>query len=76
MNASAEKVVLEALELPPALRAFVAERLIESLDATDAPPLSDRWREEVRRRCVELDQGAVELREADQVFVRAFAALQ
>ena len=31
MNSTAEKVVWEALELPPALRAFVAEKLIESL---------------------------------------------
>lgn len=75
MNATAEQVMVDALGLPPPLRAFVAERLIESLDIPDAAPLSARWREEIRRRCTELDRGAVELRNADQVFAKAYAAL-
>ena len=33
----------EAMGLPPVLRAFVAEKLIESLDAPDAPALSAKW---------------------------------
>ena len=66
---------VDALGLPPQLRAFVAERLIESLDIPGAAPLSARWREEIRRRCTELDRGAVELRDADQVFAKAYAAL-
>lgn len=59
-----EKVVTQALELPPALRAFVAEKLIESLDQPDAPPLSAKWKKEVLRRCAELDRGEVRLRGA------------
>ena len=75
MNVTAEQVMTEALGLPLALRAFVAERLIESLDIPDAAPLSARWREEIRCRCAELDRGAVALRDADQVFAKAYAAL-
>jgi putative addiction module component (TIGR02574 family) len=75
MSTTAERVVTEAMELPPQLRAFVAEKLIESLDAPDSPPLSTKWREEIRRRCAEMDRGAVQLREADKVFAKAFAAL-
>jgi len=75
MSIAAEKVVIEALGLPPALRAFVAEKLIESLDQPDAAPLSAKWKKEVRRRCAALDRGAVELREADKVFAKASAAL-
>jgi hypothetical protein len=75
MNVTAEQVMTEALGLPLSLRAFVAERLIESLDIPDAAPLSARWREEIRCRCAELDRGAVALRDADQVFVKAYAAL-
>ncbi len=75
MHATAEQVMVDALGLPPPLRAFVAERLIESLDIPDTAPLSTRWREEIRRRCTELDRGAVELRDADQVFATAYAAL-
>jgi len=75
MSATVENVVAEALELPSPLRAFVAEKLIESLDAPDSPPLSSKWREEIRRRFSELDRGAVALRHAENVFDEAFAAL-
>ena len=72
---TAERVVTEAMELPPLLRAFVVEKLIESLDAPDSPPLSTKWRQEIRRRCAEMDRSAVELRDADKVFAKAYAAL-
>lgn len=75
MSTTAEQVVMDALALPTSLRAFVAEKLIESLDVTDSPQLSPEWRREVRRRCAEMDRGDAELRDADQVFARAFAAL-
>jgi hypothetical protein len=75
MSTTAEKVVMEALGLPAFLRAFVAEKLLESLDAPDGPPLSTEWRNEVRRRCVEMDRGTAELRDADDVFAKAYAAL-
>jgi len=75
MSAKVEKLVAEALELPPTLRAFVAEKLIESLDALDGPALSEAWRQEIRRRCAEVDQDAVQLCDADKVFAKAYAAL-
>ena len=75
MSTTAEKVVVEALGLPAPLRAFVAEKLIESLDAPDSAPLSTKWREEVRRRCAEVDREAVDLRDAADVFDRAHASL-
>lgn len=75
MNTTAEKVVSEAMDLPPVLRAFVAEKLIESLDAPEAPALSAKWRKEIRRRCVEVDRGSVKLRDAETVFAKAYASL-
>ena len=75
MNITAEKVVSEALELPPSARAFVAEKLIESLDAPDVPRLSAKWKTELRRRCAEVDREAVSLRAADAVFKKAYASL-
>ena len=75
MSITAEKLVTEAMGLPPTLRAFVAEKLIESLDAPDSPTLSAKWRKEVRRRCAEVDRGSVKLREADAVFAKAYASL-
>ena len=75
MRTTAEEVVTEAMGLPSALRAFVAEKLIESLDAPDSPPLSAKWKKEVRRRSLEVDRGAVKLRDADAVFAKAYASL-
>ncbi len=75
MSMTAEKIVSEALALSPQARAFVAERLIESLDAQPVPGLSPAWQKELDRRCREIDAGEVELREAEDVFARSFAAL-
>jgi hypothetical protein len=75
MTAKAEKIVAEALALPVQVRAFVAEKLIESLDATTPSGLSPAWKEELRKRCREIDQNAVQLLEADAVFGKAFTAL-
>jgi hypothetical protein len=75
MTITAQKIVTEALSLSPHARAFVAERLIESLDAAPGEELSPAWRDEVRKRCREIDEGAVELREAADVFAKAYAAL-
>jgi len=75
MSVTAEKIVAEALELSPDARAYVAERLIESLDASSPSDISPAWREEIRRRCREIDQGTVELRDAAEVFAKAYTAL-
>lgn len=74
MAATVEKIMHEAMGLPPALRAFVAEKLIESLDMPDNP-LSAEWQEEIQRRCAEVDNSAGQLRDADSVFKNAYASL-
>lgn len=75
MSTTVEKIVSEALSLPPQARAFVAEKLIESLDAEPEGVLSPAWGAEVRKRCREVDEGLVELRDADDVFAKAYSAL-
>jgi len=75
MSITAEKVVSEALELPHFLRAFVAEKLIESLDAPEVPKLSAKWKTKLRRRCAEVDRGDANLRAADAVFKKAYASI-
>ena len=75
MSMTAEKIVSEALGLAPQARAFVAERLIESLDATPGSEISAAWREEIQKRCREMDEGLVELRDASEVFAKAYATL-
>lgn len=75
MSITAEQVMTEALTLAPYARAFVAERLIESLDVSYSNEISTAWRDEIRKRCSEMDNGTVELLDANDVFQRAYAAL-
>lgn len=75
MTTSAEKIVTEALSLSPHARAFVAERLIESLDANPGDELSPAWRDEIRKRCREMDEGRIDLLESADVFAKAHTAL-
>ena len=75
MSTAIERIVTEALRLPPQARAFVAEKLIESLDAEPEGPLSPAWTAEVRKRCREVDAGLVHLRDAEDVFAKAYSAL-
>lgn len=75
MKTAMDTIIAEVLSLSPQARAFVAEKLIESLDAEPEVTLSAAWREEVRRRCDEIDRGTVKLRDAGDVFASAYAAL-
>ena len=75
MNATAEKIVSEAMGLPRPVRAFVAKQLIESLDADDSEKLSPEWKTEIEKRCKEIDDGIVDLVPGDDVFKKAYAQL-
>jgi len=72
MATPVDKIVSEALELPPPVRAFVAEKLIESLDAASGADLSRSG--EKRFAAVRTARhGAVELHDAESVFARAYS---
>lgn len=75
MKATIDTIIAEVLSLSPQARAFVAEKLIESLDSEPEVTLSSAWREEVRKRCHAIDEGTVELLDAEDVFARGYAAL-
>jgi putative addiction module component (TIGR02574 family) len=76
MGLATEKIISEALRLPKETRAMLAERLIESLDFDDAGELSPEWREEIGRRCREIDDGTAKLADADDVFARLYASVE
>lgn len=73
-----EELESEALKLPTKGRAELAYRLLHSLDEEGGPdPEHERlWREEIERRCQEIDEGRAELIPAEEVFQRARAALR
>ena len=75
MSMTADKLVSEALHMPSAVRAFVAERIIESLDVDTEIDLSPEWKAEIEKRCREVDEGTVTLIDADDVFNKAYARL-
>jgi putative addiction module component (TIGR02574 family) len=75
MKTTIDTIIAEVLSLSPQARAFVAEKLIESLDSEPEVVLSLAWREELHKRCREIDEGTVELRDAEDVFARGYAAL-
>ncbi|MGZ8918444.1 MAG: addiction module protein [Methylobacter sp.] len=50
-----ETITDQALKLAPALRAYIAEILLESLDYEEDFIVSEEWREEIQRRCQEID---------------------
>lgn len=74
MNANVEKIMLEALQQPKAIRAMIVETLIDSLDEDQTFELSPEWQTEVEKRCQEIDQGFVELLDAETVLKNAYKA--
>lgn len=79
MSRSADQLLAEALDLPPAARAHLAESLISSLDEdiedVDPAQLEREWMAEVSTRSVEIDSGAVRTEPAAEVFRAARAEL-
>ncbi len=72
---NATQIIDNALHLPHQARAFLAERLLESLDSEPDFALSDKWQDEIACRCNEIDSGTVKLAPGDRVFEDAFEAL-
>lgn len=51
----AQTITEQALKLAPAVRAHIAEILIESLDDKEDFPVSEEWLQEIQKRCREID---------------------
>ncbi len=59
MGNDTEKIIAEALRLPPEARAALASRLIESLDTEVDEGAEAAWSAEIARRLAEVDAGKV-----------------
>jgi putative addiction module component (TIGR02574 family) len=73
---SMDQLISEALSLPSASRAFLAEKLLESLDFEEDFPISDEWKAEIARRCKEIDDDVVKMIPADRVLADMRARLE
>jgi putative addiction module component (TIGR02574 family) len=60
MGKEAAELLNQALRLPAAARAALADTLIESLDAEVDEGAEEAWRSEILLRARELDSGAVQ----------------
>jgi putative addiction module component (TIGR02574 family) len=59
MSREAGEILKEALALPPEARAALADYLWDSLDPEVDPDVEESWRQEIRRRLIDLNSGAV-----------------
>lgn len=75
MDEKTEKTINEVLGLPVQIRAWLAEKLLESLDEGESFEISDDWRKEILMRCKQIDDSQVELKDAEEVFKAAMGAL-
>ena len=65
-----EEILSAALELPPEMRAMLAEHLLLSLDGPNQKQIDDAWAEEAERRMREIDEGTVEAIDGELVMQR------
>jgi len=68
MSSTVEALEAEALQLSPAERTRLVERLIASLDAD--PEVEEAWAAEVERRNAEIESGAVSLVPGSEALAR------
>ncbi|MEN6336071.1 MAG: addiction module protein [Phycisphaerales bacterium] len=76
MSPKTESILKEAMELPREARALLAERLLESLDFEEPFEISEEWKQEIVRRCREIEEGTVELIPAEAVLKEAAKRLR
>ncbi len=62
MSIAAQKITAEALALPDDERAFLARKLIVSLDSDAHPNAEAEWAEVIDRRSREISEGKVQCR--------------
>jgi putative addiction module component (TIGR02574 family) len=67
MPLTLDQLAEEAMQLPPASRALLAEKMVESLDAGDRDEVEHAWASEAVRRRDEVRSGRVQSIPGEQV---------
>ncbi len=62
-----ETITEQALNLAPTSRAYLAEILLESLDYEEDFQVSEAWRQEIQKRCQEIDANPTSLIDGDNL---------
>lgn len=75
MNTTIEVLLENIIALSPEKRSFLAEKILESLDAEPGTGMSEQWLDEINKRCEEIDNGSVEMKSAEEVFEAAYSRI-
>jgi putative addiction module component (TIGR02574 family) len=67
MSLTLDQLADEAMQLPPASRAMLAERIVESLDLAETDEIQRLWTAEAIRRRDEVRSGGVQPIPGDEV---------
>jgi putative addiction module component (TIGR02574 family) len=67
MSLTVDQLAGEAMQLPPASRALLAEKIVESLDLAQTDDIQRLWTEEAIRRRDEIRPGKVQPIPGDDV---------
>ena len=70
-----DQLTSEAMQLPPASRAELAEKLVESLDVAELTEIDRLWAAEAKRRCDEVRQGLVKTIPGDEALAQVRRSL-
>lgn len=77
MSTTSEKVCIEVLSLPRAVRAEIAHRLLVSLEGEDfADDVSESWRGKIDRRREDFRDGRARAVPAEEALRQAHAAIE
>jgi len=71
MSLTLDQLAKEAMQLPPALRAELADLLVGSLDVPPADDIQRAWTDEALRRRDEIRSGQVQAIPGEQVLAEA-----
>ncbi len=75
METATKQMLNEVLELPKPIRAFLSEKLLESLEYDDDFQISKEWDLELERRCKEIDNGKTQLISFEEVYQKLQAVV-
>lgn len=73
MARDVKELIREAVELSESDRATLAGAMLESLEPRPTPEVKAAWSREIERRVHEMDTGAVELLDWEEIRAELFA---
>lgn len=62
-----EQILQEVALMPASTRAYIAEKILEMIDAEEQIDLSPEWISLIEKRVADIDAGAVQMVKADDV---------